>query len=217
MRATMKALAVLTFAVVLSQFFRSYLAVIAPEVMIELDLTPAMFGWLSSTFFLSFALAQIPVGIAFDRFGVRRPVALLLALGVAGAGTISVTASYPVALAAQACLGLACAPLYMALVYYASHHLPEQRFVQAITLTSAIGIGGAFMAAAPLGWATYLFGWRPALAVAAVLTLLTLLAVWRLVGDERVVDAAGGPQGRKPSGRPRAPAWRCWASRRCGR
>ncbi|MFN3459719.1 MAG: MFS transporter [Oceanibaculum sp.] len=200
MRATMKALAVLTFAVVLSQFFRSYLAVIAPEVMTELDLTPAMFGWLSSTFFLSFALAQIPVGIAFDRFGVRRPVALLLALGVAGAGTISVTVSYPVALAAQACLGLACAPLYMALVYYASHHLPEQRFVQAITLTSAIGIGGAFMAAAPLGWATYLFGWRPALAVAAVLTLLTLLAVWRLVGDERAADAAGGAAGKETIG-----------------
>ena len=166
MRATTKAVAVLTFAVVLSQFFRSFLAVIAPELMAELVMTPAMFGWLSSTFFLSFALAQIPVGIAFDRFGVGRPVTLLLGLGVASAALFAATPSYGLAVLAQIGLGLACAPLFMALVYYASHHLPEQRFVQTITLTSAIGTAGAFMAAAPLGWATYLFGWRSALAVA---------------------------------------------------
>lgn len=195
MRATTRAVAVLTFAVVLSQFFRSYLAVIAPEVMQELSLTPAMFGWLSSTFFLSFAGAQIPVGIAFDRFGVGRPVTVLLGLGVVSAGLIAVTHSYTLALVAQAGLGLACAPLFMALVYYASHHLPEQRFVQTITLTSAIGTAGAFMAAAPLGWATYLFGWRSALAMAALLTLATLLGVWRYVRDTRpagqVPESAG--------------------------
>ncbi|MBU2089228.1 MAG: MFS transporter, partial [Alphaproteobacteria bacterium] len=183
MRATTKAVAVLTFAVVLSQFFRSFLAVIAPELMAELVMTPAMFGWLSSTFFLSFALAQIPVGIAFDRFGVGRPVTLLLGLGVASAALFAATPSYGLAVLAQIGLGLACAPLFMALVYYASHHLPEQRFVQTITLTSAIGTAGAFMAAAPLGWATYLFGWRSALAVASVLTFLTLLGVLRYVRD----------------------------------
>ena len=53
-----KAILALTFAYILSQFFRSFLAVIAPELMTDLDLTPAQFGWLSSVFFLAFGAAQ---------------------------------------------------------------------------------------------------------------------------------------------------------------
>ena len=186
-----KAILALTFAYILSQFFRSFLAVIAPELMTDLDLTPAQFGWLSSVFFLAFGAAQIPVGIAFDRYGVGRPTTILLGVGVVGAALFAVTPNAALAMLAQVALGFACAPIFMALMYYSANHLPEPRFVQTVTLTSAIGTAGAFMAAAPLGWATYLFGWRPALAMAAVMTLLAMLGVWRFVRDGRIGD---GPQ-----------------------
>ena len=74
----------LTFAFALSQFFRTCLAVIAPELQHDLGLSPAGFGALSSCFFLAFAVAQIPVGIAFDRWGVGRPTRALTALGRSG-------------------------------------------------------------------------------------------------------------------------------------
>ncbi len=68
-----RALSALTFAFGLSQFFRSCLAVIAPELQRDLALSAAGFGLLSSCFFLSFAFAQIPVGIAFDRWAWAGP------------------------------------------------------------------------------------------------------------------------------------------------
>jgi hypothetical protein len=47
-RSSVRALAALTFALTLSQFFRSCLAVMAPEVQADLQLSPAGFGLLSS-------------------------------------------------------------------------------------------------------------------------------------------------------------------------
>ena len=82
---TARGLRALIFAFTLSQFFRTCLAVIAPELQHDLALSPAGFGTLSSCFFLAFAVAQIPIGIAFDRYGVGRPTRLLTSVGVLAA------------------------------------------------------------------------------------------------------------------------------------
>jgi MFS family permease len=57
--------------------------VVGPLISDELALSPVEFGWVASAFFGSFALLQIPVGIAFDRWGVRRPMALMMLVGAA--------------------------------------------------------------------------------------------------------------------------------------
>ena len=82
---------VITLAVtlVISQFYRTTLAAIAPELMHELTLSAGELGLASSAFFLAFAAMQIPVGMLLDRFGPRRTVPSLLILAVTGAITIS--------------------------------------------------------------------------------------------------------------------------------
>ena len=70
-------------------YFVSYLlravnAVIGPELVTELDLSVAQLGLLTSTYSLAFALSQLPVGLALDRFGARRVVSVLLVVATAG-------------------------------------------------------------------------------------------------------------------------------------
>jgi hypothetical protein len=54
----------------------------------ELGLAPVEFGWLASAFFGSFAVLQIPVGIAFDRWGMRLPMTLMMITGAAGSALL---------------------------------------------------------------------------------------------------------------------------------
>ncbi|MFT3718734.1 MFS transporter [Pseudorhodoferax sp.] len=183
------ALRALTFAFGLSQFFRSCLAVIAPELQRDLQLSAAGFGLLSSCFFLAFAVAQIPVGIAFDRFGVGRPTRWLLAVGVASAALFVLAPGGPAAMLAQAGLGLACAPVFMGLMHYASVQLPSARYVAFIGRANAIGMLGGLCATLPLGWLTQQLGWRPALALAGLCLLAACAAVWRTVHDQGDHDA----------------------------
>lgn len=179
----------LSLAVALSQFFRSCLAVIAPELQQDLRLSPAGFGALSSCFFLSFGVAQVPVGIAFDRWGVGRPTRWLLVVGVVSALLFAAAPNGPVAMLAQVGLGLACAPVFMGLMHYTMAALPPQRSVGVLGRANAVGMAGALAATAPLGWAAQAIGWRAALLLAALAMALACVAVWRRVRDEGYADA----------------------------
>lgn len=66
-------MAALSVAYVLSQFFRTALAVVAPELAADLALDPTRLGVLSSAWFLAFAAAQLPIGVALDRWGPGGP------------------------------------------------------------------------------------------------------------------------------------------------
>ena len=61
-RAAARIVASLCAAFVVSQFYRSSTAVIAPELTRDVDLSAEALGGLTGAFFLAFAVAQIPVG-----------------------------------------------------------------------------------------------------------------------------------------------------------
>lgn len=189
--ATTRGLRALTVAFALSQFFRTCLAVMAPELQHDLSLSPAGFGALSSCFFFSFALAQVPVGMAFDRYGVGAPTRVLLALGVVSALLFVLAPDGGTAMLAQLGLGLAFAPVFMGLMHHASATLPPQRYVAFIGRTNALGMVGALLATAPLGWAVHAVGWRMPMALAGLCILLACIGVWRQVRDHGHADAKG--------------------------
>lgn len=188
-RRAARGIALLTFAFALSQFFRSCLAVMAPELQHDFGLSPAGFGALSSCFFLAFAIAQIPVGIAFDRYGVGRPTALLLGVGAVSAIGFVLAPNGAVATLAQVGLGLACAPVFMGLLHFASEQLSERDYMRVVSRSNAMGMIGALCATAPLGWATALFGWRPSMAVSALGMVIACYGVWRFVRDAGHAEA----------------------------
>ena len=175
----------------MSQFFRSCLAVMAPELSRDLALDPAGFGGLSSAFFFAFAVAQLPVGVAFDRWGVGRPTSALLGVGVVGGLLFALAPFGAVAVLGQVALGLACAPVFMGLIHYAASQLDEKRYLKSLSASNALGMLGVLFAASPLGWAVQHFGWRPAMLVATGCMLVACVAVQRTVHDTGHADSHG--------------------------
>lgn len=207
-RSTDYGLWALTFSYVLSQFFRSYVAVISSQLIGDFHFTPQMFGWFSGAFFLVFASAQIPVGFMFDRYGVRYPTAALMSVGTLSAGVVSVTTDPRLAIIAQAGIGIGCAPVFMGLLNYVLRHGAGPRDVRSITTASAIGMSGGLLAAFPLSWATANFGWRPVMALSAMLMLLATLGVIFFVRrrDEKPLPASSSGRAMSPA-RTRGGLW----------
>ena len=185
------ALAALTGAFAMSQFFRSCLAVMAPELSRDLALDPAGFGALSSAFFLSFALMQLPVGVAFDQWGVGRPTSVLLAVGVLGSLLFALAPGGGWAVLGQVGLGAACAPVFMGLIHHASSRLDERTYLRSLAVSNSLGMVGVLIAASPLGWVVQHFGWRPAMLAATGCMAAACVAVRRTVHDAGHADAHG--------------------------
>lgn len=186
-------LVALILAYVLSQFYRAFLAVLAPSLAAELGADARVLAQASGLWFLAFALMQVPVGAALDRIGPRRTTAFLLAVGAAGAAVFA-SATTPFAIsAAMLLIGAGCSSVLMA-----SYFIFARLFAPALFGTLAgmvIGIGslGNIGASLPLGWAVELWGWRAAVWTLAGVTLVAAGAVAALVRDPpKVPDSARG-------------------------
>ena len=104
----------LCFAYVISQFFRSFLAVLSEQLYLDLgatsdDLAIAMGFW-----FLTFSLMQIPVGTALDKIGPKLTGSLLFLVGGAGGTIFFALSSTPLHITiAMGLIGVGCSPVLM--------------------------------------------------------------------------------------------------------
>jgi len=180
----MAGIGALALAYVLSQFFRSFLAVLVPVLSVDLGATKADLSTASGLFFLVFAMAQFPIGVSLDRFGPRLTASVLLGLG-AGTGCIlfaMATAPWMISLA-SALLGLGSAPVLMASLYIFAHTYPPARFAMLASWMVALGTAGNVLGAAPLAFAVEALGWRTVLFCLAAISLGVAVALAILVKE----------------------------------
>lgn len=178
---------------VLSQFYRAFLAVLAPVLKTDLGATPEDLAAASGLWFLIFAAMQVPVGMALDRIGPRRTASSLLMIGALGA-TLFATAEGPLSIkVAMALIGIGCSPVMMSGYYIFARSFPVAMFG---TLAGAmVGIGnlGNIGSALPLSAAVDAIGWRGAVWVLAGVTALIALLIAVLVRDPaRIVTQEKG-------------------------
>ena len=179
--ALLLALALLTG---LSQFHRSALGVIAPELSVDLALTPAMLGAANGMFFASLLVMQLPVGIALDRLGPRLLVVGLSGIAVLGLTLQAFATDGTTLLIARALIGIGCAASFMSAVVLCARWYGGSEMTLALSRVFAFSQLGILLAGAPLAWLAGWLGWRAAFLVSAFLTGLAALAWWRLVQND---------------------------------
>ena len=189
-------IAALVLGYVLSQFYRAFLAVLAPVLQADLGATPAQLADASGLWFLVFAAMQIPVGIALDRIGPRRTVASILGLAGAGGVALFAAAQGPGAvILAMALIGVGFSPVLMSSFYIFARTYSPAVFGTLAGLLIGVGNLGNLGAALPLSLAVEAFGWRPTLWVLAGVTLLVALAMWHFVQDPPPAPVVAGQGG----------------------
>ena len=148
---------------------------------------------LTSVYHLGFAVAQVPVGAAMDRFGVR-PVSLSLLIGTVIGAVVSGLAIGPgTFLLGQLLLGTATSGMLMCPMTLAAKQLPAQRFGFWSGAIMSIGNIGMLLSSSPLAWVVERFGWRLGFFLSAGFGVLVASAVFMLVPPQQP------SQNRRPS------------------
>ncbi|MFI4997994.1 MAG: MFS transporter, partial [Hyphomicrobiales bacterium] len=169
----MPAFLALFLGYVMSMFYRSFLAIIAGDLGRDLGFGASELSGLSSAWLLTFALAQIPLGPALDRFGGGRTVAASSFLTVIGAIAFALSRSYATSLIAMAAIGAGCAANLMGATVYVARSFPPQRFALMLAVLISAGSIGQLLGATPLALAAQAFGWRATLLSTALLSLIS--------------------------------------------
>jgi MFS family permease len=175
--------ALLATTTILSQFFRTALAVIAPELITDLSLSPRMLGLANGGFFMSLLVAQVAVGVAFDRIGPRRTVGILSIFMASGAALHAIAVTDVMFVAARLICGIGCAASFMAAVVLISAWLPAARWSTGLSWVFGTAQIGILLAGAPLALVAQTLGWRSAFAGMAVVAAMVGVLFYLFVRD----------------------------------
>lgn len=183
-RATVILVGTLASIYMVSQFLRNSVAVIAPNLAEELGLTASEIGLLASAFFFSFAAAQIPLGIALDRYGPKACMLVCGGVAALGAMLFALAASSGGLIAARALMGLGSSCYLMApLALYARRYPPHQ-FASLTGIQMGIGSIGTLIATAPFAFVVAAIGWRATFVGVAALMLVATVYVLVVVRED---------------------------------
>lgn len=173
----------------LSYAFRTINAVISTHLVRDLGLSPGQLGLLTATYFFTFALAQIPLGMMLDRYGPRRIETVLLLFAAAGAGIFSVAKDFGPLLLARAFIGLGVSACLMASIKAFVQWFPISRLASLNGWILACGGLGAFATSLPAEAALQFTDWRGLFAIVAALTLLVAGLIFFTVPDRQAGEA----------------------------
>jgi len=169
----------------LSYLYRAINAVIAPDLVAAFTLDANELGLLTGAYFLTFALAQIPLGIALDRYGPRRTETVLLVFAALGAATFALAGNLEGLLFGRALIGLGVSSCLMAAFKAFVLWFPKERLPLVNGVQMAAGGLGALMATTPVEAALSFTDWRGVFFFISGLTILSAAAILLIVPSDR--------------------------------
>jgi len=172
-------------------FYRLSIAVISPDLALELNLTSPQLGTLSAAFFYSFAISQLPLGVALDRWGSRMVMTILGLVGITGASLFALAQTQTSAVLARILMGIGMSCNLMGVLTLLAAWFPFNRFAFLAGSVVSIGTLGNLIAATPLALLSQWLGWRGSFWIMGALNMTVLAAFFLVVRDH--------PHGQYPS------------------
>lgn len=171
-------------------YYLSYLArvvnaVLAPDLTRELGLGADTLGLLTASYFITFAAAQLPLGILLDRYSPRRVESLLLLLAAIGALLFATGDSATDLILGRGLIGLGVSACLMAAFKTFTLWFSPQRLPLFNGVILAAGGVGAITATAPVQAALSITDWRGVFLMLAGAMLLASVILYLLVPDHR--------------------------------
>lgn len=168
----------------LSYLFRVVNAVIAPDLVADLQIDPSQLGLLTSTYFIAFASSQLPLGIFLDRFGPRIVESFLLAFAGMGAFIFAKSQTLTGVIIGRAFIGFGVSACLMAAFKSYVIWFPEKMWPRINGFQMAAGGLGALSAATPVEWILQITDWRGLFFLLAGISFFIALSVFFVVPEK---------------------------------
>lgn len=182
------------FAYFLSFLFRVVNAAAGPGLVRDIGLDAASLGLLTSTYFLTFAATQIPLGIALDRYGPRLVESVLLLVAALGAAVFALADSLWMLTIGRGLIGFGVSAALMGAFKAFAMAAPGERLPTLNGVQLAAGALGAVAGGVPADFVMQIYGWRGLFLGLAVMSLVAAALVaafgppWR---EERATEGFG--------------------------
>jgi predicted MFS family arabinose efflux permease len=164
----------------ISVLFRTINSTIAPHLIKDFGLSATELGLMTSTYMLSFAFAQYPLGISLDRFGSKRTLITLMSVACIGSLLFGIASDFNGLIIGRMLMGLGVSGCLMCAFKAYSDWLPAERLPIANAFQLFAGGCGSLVATGAVGTALNYTDWRTVFMFLALLCFLVILLIFFL-------------------------------------
>ena len=172
-------------------FHRLCPAVLAVDMMRDLQAGGALTGFLGAAYFYPYALMQLPAGLLSDSWGPRNSITLFFGIAFIGSLMLGFAPTAMWAILGRTLVGFGVAMLFVPTMKILAEWFQPSEFAPMTGILMAVGGIGSLSAATPLALLNNWIGWRYSFVTVGVFTLLLALLVWIVVRDRP--EALGWP------------------------
>jgi len=144
----------------MNQAARTVMAIVGPVLATELGLSAVELGVLAACLFASYAIVQLPLGIALDAFGPRRVQAVLLSLAAIGFAIFALSPGFAGLVLARIVVGVGISAGLMAVIKGNADWFERHRVAHVTGIASALGALGSTLTTSPVQAVLPTLGWR---------------------------------------------------------
>ena len=169
----------------LSYLYRSTNAVLAPYLSNDLSLNAEQLGLITSAYFLTFGLFQLPLGVLLDKYGARKVQSILFLVAATGAILFSLGNDVSSLVIARGLIGLGVSGALMGAFKAFAVWFPKERLPLLIGLFMSAGGMGAIVASTPLEMALQITDWRGVYLFLGIITIFIGLLIFFIVPEKK--------------------------------
>jgi predicted MFS family arabinose efflux permease len=168
----------------MNQAARTVMAIVGPVLAAELGLSAVELGVLAACMFASYAVVQLPLGVALDALGARRVQAGLMTLTAIGFAIFALSPDFAGLVLARIVLGVGISAGLMAVIKANADWFERRRVAHVTGIATAVGALGSTLTTAPVQAALPVLGWRGVFWGLCLLALAVALWIFLSVPDK---------------------------------
>lgn len=158
-------------------------SVMIPGLEKAFSIDAASVGFLSSSFFYTYVLFQVPGGLLVDRFGPRKVLTFGMLICVISVGCFAHAKNFHTAGLSRMLMGFVSAPAFAGAFYLIAEWFPLKRFALVAGLTESFAMFGGMLGEVWLATRVTAVGWRLTLIECAWIGLICVIGILLIVRD----------------------------------
>jgi len=174
---------ILALGYIMVYFHRLCTAVVAVDMMRDLEAGGTIIGLLAAAYFYPYALMQLPAGLLSDSWGPRRTITLFFCVASLGSLLLGLAPGLFWALLGRTLVGLGVAMLFVSTMKVLAEWFRVREFATMTGILMAMGGVGLVISTTPLALLSSALGWRMSFVIVGVFTAVMAALVWIIVRD----------------------------------
>ena len=156
-------------------FLQGSLSVMAYEIKQDFNIDAAGISLLSSVFFYSYILLQVPVGLILDKYGMKNTCFTAMLLMGISCILFCLVDTLELALFVRVFMGVGASFGFIAMLRSIKVYFPSDQFILVMSLVEFVGMVGVALCNILFSFLTDAFSWRTSILITAVLCFLLAL------------------------------------------